>query len=277
MAPKTGGDQDFGEIARRRPNVLGIKILAQSVYVEDVNTAVVLLEKNADEPRPIASITKLMTALVFLDQNIPWDREITIQAGDKREGGTAPIYEGDRAAVRDLFIASLANSANNTTAALVRASGLPEEIFVEQMNEKARAIGLPKARFTEPTGLDPRNMATAREVTRLAQNAFANADIKDAIQRWRYWFSVRAEDGEKERKIMVKNTDYLLESFLNSPPYTFIGGKTGFINEAGWCLVGEVEGPGGRRVIGVVLGAPSHLERFTELKKALWWAFEFFE
>ncbi|MDO8435619.1 MAG: serine hydrolase [bacterium] len=271
-APRTGGD--VATLKLKDPNVLGIKIDASSVYVEEATTGTVLLEHKADEARPIASITKLISALVFLDHQIPWDQEMAYAAADRRGGGKIGFGLGERIVMRDIFIGSLANSANNATAMLARATGLSEEQFVAAMNAKAQTLGLEKAHFVEPTGLDPGNVASARDIVKLAQHAFANEDIHDALTRWRYIIAVTSPDGSTSRNIQIKNTNYLLDSFLNKDPYAFIGGKTGFIDEAGWCIVGEVEGKDGRRVTGVVLGAGNMDARFTELKKALWWAFE---
>lgn len=271
-APRSGGDE--GVLKLKDPNVLGIKIEASNVLVEEVGTDAVFLERNADEARSIASITKLVTALVFLDQNIPWDREVVYTVEDRRSGGKIGLGLGERLSVRDVFIASLANSANNATAMLARETGFTGEQFVELMNLKAQELGLEKARFVEPTGLDPGNVASSRDVAKLAQYAFANDDIRDALTRWRATLTVTSPDGATSRIILIKNTNYLLESFLNKDPYLFIAGKTGFIDEAGWCIVGEVENKDGRRVIGVVLGAGNMDARFSELKKALWWALE---
>lgn len=271
-APRSGGDEGAPKL--KDPTVLGIKIEASNIFVEEVATGAVFLERNADEAHPIASITKLVTVLVFLDQNIPWDREMEYTAEDRRDGGKIGLGLGERLSLRDVFIASLANSANNATAMLARETGFTGEQFVELMNLKASELGLEKARFVEPTGLDPGNVASSRDVARLAQHAFANDDIRDALTRWRYTLAVTSPDGATSRTILIKNTNYLLESFLNKDPYLFIAGKTGFIDEAGWCIVGEVEGKDGRRVVGVVLGAGNMDARFSELKKALWWALE---
>jgi len=250
---------------RLNNNSLGIKITAPSAMVVDKNTGSVLWQKNPSEVRSLASITKLLTALVFLDHNPGWETEITVQQSDYREGGRIRVYNGERLFVRDLFNASLVASSNNATVALARSTGLSEEEFAVAMNQKAQSLGMSDSVFFEPTGLDPANITTASDIIKLAQAALANPEIAAATGQKEYKFSVI----NAPRNYTLENTDRLLNSYLN-----IVSGKTGYLDEAGYCLVSQVQGPLGQEVLVVVMGSESEDSRFAEVKALAQWAFD---
>ena len=243
---------------------LGVEITAQSALIIDKKTGVILWQKNPEEVRSIASITKLMTALVFLDHNPGWQTEVIIQTSDYREGGRIRVYQGERLYVKDLFNASLVASANNATMSLVRSTGLSEEEFVKAMNQKALDLGMTQSNYIEPTGLDPQNVSTAFDINKLAQAAFSHSEIVQATIQSEYQFEVL----NTSRTEILKNTDKLLESYLNVQ-----AGKTGYLDEAGYCLASQIRGPEGQEVRIVVLGSESEASRFQETKALAQWVF----
>jgi D-alanyl-D-alanine carboxypeptidase len=245
---------------------LGVKISAISAAVMDKNTGLILWQKNAQEQRSLASITKLMTALVFLDNNPGWDTEITLEERDEINGGTNRILRGETVKVKDIFYTALIASDNNATRALVRSTGLEESDFVDQMNAKAKKLSLENTSFVDPTGLRDNNKSTALDVLSLAKIAFENQDINDAVSQAVYNF--QAISG-KNHKII--STNKLFSSFLDIK-----AGKTGFVNASGYCLVAEVGGEGKEDIISVVLGSDSHDGRFQDLKILSSWALENF-
>lgn len=353
--------QSFEGPQRINHQSLGIKTTAKSVIIIDAETEKILYEKNAHQVLPIASLTKLITALVFLDlatgvaefgqrqrpltypngtvysnsngtiysspnrtvysnknKTLPsassgasalkWDKIITIQHKDQAQGATLFVNAGEKVRVKDLFYSMLVGSANNATKALIRSTGLTEEEFVKRMNQKATVLlssrvksytfsgnsekkskdpmaktSDQKTHFFEPTGLSPQNVSTAYEIALLAKEAFKNEKIREATVMKKYVF--RTVDAEILHTI--KNTDKLLQSFLNPslsaspgaltpmpvPGYKIIAGKTGYLEEAGYCLISEVE-KNGHRVIGVILGSESGEARFQEMKGLIWWVFE---
>ncbi len=226
-----------------------------------------LFEENADEPQPIASITKLMTALVFLDNNPGWNKAYMITEADKIEGGRLNLFLGDEVTVKDLFYISLVASDNGATLALVHASGLSETEFVAGMNRRAEELGLAKTSFKDPVGLSEYNLSTAREVALLAQAAFKRPEISDATTRSDYQFTTV---GGREKKI--ESTDYLLfdsgEKIL-----TVLGGKTGYTEQAGYCFVGRLKDEAGREVISVVLNSQDKNGRFRDSRNLANWVF----
>ncbi|MEK7168059.1 MAG: serine hydrolase, partial [Patescibacteria group bacterium] len=151
---------------------VGVKVTAQSVLVLDQDSKKILFEKNSGQVRSIASLTKLMTALVFLDNNPGWEKEITMDSSDMRPGGQTQLMAGEKLTARDAFFAMLVGSANEAAVALSRYTGLSEQDFISQMNIKAEALGMSGAVFKDVTGLDPDNQASAVDVMFLAQEAF---------------------------------------------------------------------------------------------------------
>ena len=233
----------------------GVKVAARSYAVIEPGSNQVLCESNADDPRPIASITKLMTALVFLDTNPDWEKEVAIEARDQRAGGITYLIAGEKLKLRDVFFASLIASSNEGAAALARLSGLSETEFIAKMNEKAKGLKMTATQFADPTGLNNNNKSTAADILKLAQAAFSQKEIKDAISREEYELSII----NKKIKRKIKTTDRVLgDDFgVGDASYLIKGGKTGYLESAGYCFVSEVLDSTGRRVLVAVLGQPN--------------------
>jgi len=243
---------------------LGVKLTAVSAATMDKNSSIILWQKNADEVRSIASISKLMTVLVFLENNPGWQTEITMLPEDESNGAINNISRGEIVSVEDLFYTSLVASDNNATKALARSTGMTEKDFIDKMNKKAKSLGLSNTKFFEVTGLDERNVSTASDILLLAQEAFAKEEIKSATTKQNYAFSAISGKSHK-----VYSTDHLLNSYLD-----IVAGKTGYINAAGYCLVAEVVSADGQPIISVVLGSASNDDRFKDLKVLSAWVFE---
>lgn len=248
-------------------------LTAKSALVMDKTSEAQLFSLKAEEVRPIGSMTKLMTALVFLENQPDWDKVITIEVADGNQGRLY-LSEGDKATVRDLFYTSLVGSSNNATMALARSVGVSLEEFVRKMNDKARRLGLVQTEFTEPTGLDPENKSTAREIALLLKNALAEEAIKEAVLLRSYSFQLKSIN-EKRR---VVSTDLLLSQETGRGLVKKInGGKTGFVEEAGYCFVMEAEDKDGHQIIVTILGSQTHWTRFSEAKALAEWAFKAYE
>jgi len=173
--------------------------LGLSSIAINAKTGKVLGGKAMDQVLPYASLTKLMTALVLIDLKIEqnMNKKITITKADMDhvnpyiEDGditsSINIKAGDKVLARDLWNAMLIASSNESAAALVRNSGISPANFVKRMNKKAATLGLKKTKFTECSGIDPKNIGTAREMAVIARKAFGfplinNASIKTAYQ-----------------------------------------------------------------------------------------------
>jgi len=237
-------------------NSLGVKLTAQAAAVMDKNTGTVLWQKNADEVRSLASITKLMTALVFLDNNPGWDQTLTMAKEDETGANSTNIFRDETVSIKDAFYTMLIASDNDVARALVRSTDLKSEEFVKLMNDKAKVLGLNQTSFVDPTGLSAKNVSSANDILILAKRAFSNPDIKNAASQKAYSFTTL--DGKNHK---INSTNHLLSGFLD-----IIAGKTGFIPDSGYCLVAEIEGDNDQRIVSVVLGSASNVDRFNDLK-----------
>lgn len=265
------GSQAAEITLRPRPiriNPANPDIKAEAAGVFDANSRFKLWASNDTTVRPIASITKLMSALVFLEHNPGWSQTVEISSEDNRLGSKAYLFLGDRLSEKDLFRTALVASDNTAITALVRTTGLSEKEFVAEMNQKASLLRLKSTTFVEPTGLDSGNQSTVKDITRLALMAFNNPDIRQALQFSNYEFET-----ENGKKVSVITTNELLEIPSDNPH--LLAGKTGHLTEAGYCFVGWFE-KNGHTVITVVLGASEATDRFTETEKLVRWAYSAF-
>lgn len=252
------------------PDSLGVELTALSSALIDTRTGEVLFSEGHDRIAPIASITKLMTAIVFLETGPDWDAPVTMQLSDDTYEGIPYLKKGEILTVRDLFRTALIGSGNNAALALARVSGLGREAFVAKMNAKARELGLAYTTFTDPSGYLPSNTSTAFDVARLAHHAFESAEIRDTVTLKEHRFLTKA--GVEKR---IPSTNLLLSSFLNEGEGHIVGGKTGFTEEAGYTLVMRAK-KGEGDVIAVVLGSATSEERFQDVKALLSWGFRTF-
>ncbi len=240
------------------------RLHAKAAYVVDATSNRVLFQKNPAQLYPIASLTKLMTALVYFQTNPQFDQLVQIVPEDVYHSSRSHIRVREEITVRDLLHAALMASDNVATKALVRSCGLPREEFVRRMNELADSMGLTGTRFVEPTGLDEQNVATAQAIAALLRTAASNPIVSSIMQKQTYTFA----SNKKLHRLV--NTNRLLRS-----KWRITGGKTGFISEAGYCFATMVETPSGTEVTAVLLGAPSNRLRFAEARRLLDWTFRF--
>lgn len=222
---------------------------AASAVVLNTDKEEIVWQQNAFERRPVASLTKLMTAMVAIDHGMPWEQTVTINPNEYGLGGNLLLHNGESVTMRDLFTASLLGSANNATRAYVRTLGVSEEEFVRRMNRKAIALGLEQTYFTDVTGLRATNISTAYDIGRLAEVAFRGyPDITRATAQADYTFDVQGSG----REHTIKNTNRLVTDHL----LAVTGSKTGYLDEAGYCLVVQRSGAL-RHLLVVVLGSPT--------------------
>lgn len=244
-------------------------ITARGALIMDVSTKRVLWQKNPDTITPFASITKLMTALVYLDHQ-PEDglqHVHTLSAEDNTpDGKELNLPEGEKLTTFDLLRSSIVGSDNDTAMALAHSTGYSNQVFVGLMNEKAHMLGMKHAMFADQTGLSARNVATPYDIALLAREAFSKSDIQQPAMMAEHL----QETVDSHHVSRVVTTDKL----LYDRDLTIVGGKTGYTDEAGYCFVVKARVPGSdREVIAVILGAASEQGRFDEAKKLLLWTF----
>lgn len=199
------------------------------VFVQDLSSKAVIFSRNDDVARPIASITKLMTALVVVDAKQPLDEmlQVTQEDVDVVKFSRSRLAVGVKLSRGDMLHLALMSSENRAANALGRhyPGGMPA--FVAAMNKKARDLGMHDSRFVEPTGLSSANVATPRDLVKLMQATAARPSIRF------YTTNQQHEISSRGHATLFRNTNML----VTNPNWDIRVSKTGFINEAGQCLV----------------------------------------
>lgn len=258
--------------APQRINIenIGVQVTALRYAAIDVDSGELLLQKSINEQQPLASITKLMTALVILDQKPDWNVTVEMSAADETEGAMPHIYRGEQLSFEDTWKAALITSDNNAIEAMIRTLGISDENFVALMNKKAEDLQMFNTKFVDPTGLSENNVSTALDLARLLRAAIKKYEIRSTVLQSKYVLHI--SNNKKARTI--NNTDILVDSFLNQKEYGYelIGGKTGFVPLAGYCLTTAIK-KDGHEVIFVVLHSATIDDRFQDTKVIADWVF----
>ncbi len=271
-----GGDKEFQppqEVQKPKlPQLQGVMLVcdnfsAKSIIVKDKDTGAVLLKKNEYNKRPIASITKLMSALVILEKNLDWTTSTKV-VGD--EVADTIMYAGDTYTLEELWEAALVGSSNKAILTLADATGMLRQDFVNRMNEKAREMGMSDTSFTDPTGLDETDISTASDLSILISEALKHEKIKEAVNIK----EIDLYSKERKHKQHIWNTDWLLLNWIPNKFTNLIGGKTGYIPASGYNFVMQVANDKGNVINVVVLGTESHEARFTECRDVADWVFK---
>lgn len=237
-------------------------VRAAAAIIFSPETGQILWEENGQSKRSIASITKVMTAVVFLEDNPDLSQEIVIERGDTYAASTTYLRANDRITLDHVLHLTLIASDNAAARALARVSHGGTASFVERMNEKAIELGLESTTFADPSGLNPANISSAYDLSRLI--TFAAQDERMAPIMRTAEFSVRTH----RRSITIRNTNHL----VRGGEVDVLGGKTGFITKAGYCLATLLRLPqSNHQVAVVVLGAASNNGRFWETRHLFDW------
>jgi D-alanyl-D-alanine carboxypeptidase (penicillin-binding protein 5/6) len=249
--------------AERPPPVPG----ADAAIVVDGRDGDPMFRKNAGERRSIASTTKLMTALLTLERARP--RQVVTAA----DYDAAPVESqiglrpGERMTVEDLLEALLLESANDAAATLAEGVSGSVDAFVADMNERADELGLEDTSYANPIGFDdPRGFSTASDLAALTLELLRRPRFARLVDLP----AAELESGARPRTIDNRN------ALIASHPFVS-GVKTGHTLGAGYVLIGSAEGPGGAKVISVVMGEPSEAARDADTLALLRWGLERFQ
>src|SRR5574341_2414160 len=253
-----GGDGAFAPVAVAPP-----RVHARSVLLADERTGQVLFEREAREPRAMASTTKVMTALLSLER-LDQSRTVVIGKEPTTIGEESLELEaGERLTVHQLLLGLLVKSANDAAVALADAVDGSGAGFVRRMNRRAAELGLGTTHYVTPYGLDrPGHQTSARDLARLWEVAMRRADFRALVSTR----SAQLPGQQRVRKFT--NTNQLLGSYAWA-----VGGKTGFTNDAGRCLVASAR-RGGRRLVAVALGSTN---AFTDVRALFEYGFTAFD
>jgi serine-type D-Ala-D-Ala carboxypeptidase (penicillin-binding protein 5/6) len=240
---------------------------ARAAIVVDARDGAVMFGKHPDAERSIASTTKLMTALLALEQAKPSDVFTAPAYNAMPAESRINLREGEQMTVHDLLEALLLESANDAAETLAEGISGSREAFVEEMNARAAELGLEHTSYANPVGLDETgNHSSARDLANLA---------RVLLRRPRFARIVDMPEAELEsgaRPRVVDNRNDLISA------YPWVSGvKTGYTANAGNVLVGAADGPGGARVISVVLGEPTESARNSETLALLRWGLTRFQ
>lgn len=239
-----------------------LSLKSNVAFVMDQDSKEVLLSKNERAVLPIASITKLMTALIVAEAHLPLDELITITAEDvdRVKGSSSRLAVGTKLTRHQLLHLALMSSENRAAHALGRTYPGGIGVFVHEMNMRARLLGMTNTRFTEPTGLSSRNQSSARDLATLVNVAHANELVRElSISP-----SLSVQVGS--RTLQFNNTNRLVKS----DRWDIGLQKTGYISEAGRCLVMQAD-VGQRKLIMVFLDSAGKYSRLGDAERVRHW------
>ena len=246
-------------------SMIPISTDSRSVVVIDAETGESIYEKAADIARPMASITKIMTAMVVLDAGLDMREEITLDpedfVGPKR--ASSNLKSGDRLNRAEMLLMALMKSENPAAKSLARNYPGGYSAFIRAMNRKAQDLGMNTAFFGDPTGLDKRNVASSNDLVKMVRAA-GNYDVIRRFSTTKSYDFYVSNFSSGNRTYKANNTS----SLVRDGSYPIGISKTGFINEAGRCVVMETR-VNNRPAIIVILGANSSATRWGDAKNIL--------
>ena len=252
----------FGQMAGLHSVSDKLDLKSSVALVIDQDTNEILFSKNDKAVLPIASLTKLMTGLVISGANLPMDEIITITQDDvdTEKGSTSRLRVGTELSRGELLHLALMSSENRAANALGRSypGGLPT--FVRLMNSKARSLGMTNTVYVEPTGLSSRNQSSAQDLAKLVDVAYGDAVLRELSTSPGHQVSVGS------RTLQYNNTNRLIKN----PSWDIGLQKTGYISEAGRCLVMQTK-VSGRRLIMVFLDSAGKLSRLGDAERVRSW------
>ncbi len=252
----------FGQLAGLHGAADALDLKSSVALVLDQETNEVLLSKNSSAVLPIASITKLMTAVVVTDAKLPLDEVITISQDDvdTEKGSRSRLRVGAQLTRGEMLHLALMSSENRAAHALGRYYPGGIDAFVAAMNAKAKALGMPDTRYVEPTGLSSLNQSSAKDLATLVGAAYQYSNIRELST------SVEHQVGVGSHQLQFRNTNAL----VRSPGWEIGLQKTGYISEAGRCLVMQAK-MAGRQLIMVFLDSTGKYSRIGDAERVRRW------
>ena len=252
----------FGQLAGLHSTADDLDLKSSVAYVIDQDTNEVLLSKNDQAVLPIASITKLMTGVVISESKLPMDESITITQDDvdTEKGSSSRLKVGTTLTRGELLHLSLMASENRAAHALGRTYPGGLQAFVDLMNDKAAALGMRDTRYIEPTGLSSKNQSSAKDLATLVSLAYQDPILRELSTSP----SHQVEVGK--HTLNYKTTNRLIKN----PNWDIGLQKTGYISEAGQCLVMQAK-IAGRKLIMVFLDSAGKLSRIADAERVRKW------
>ena len=252
----------FGQLAGLHSTADDLDLKSSVAYVIDQDTNEVLLSKNDQAILPIASITKLMTGVVLSEAKLSMDESITITQDDvdTEKGSSSRLKVGTTLTRGELLHLSLMASENRAAHALGRTYPGGLNAFVDLMNSKATSLGMRDTRYIEPTGLSSKNQSSAKDLATLVSFAYQDSMLRELSTSPSYQVEVG------NHTLNYKTTNRLIKN----PNWDIGLQKTGYISEAGQCLVMQAK-IAGRKLIMVFLDSAGKLSRIADAERVRRW------
>ena len=252
----------FGQIAGLHDASDALDLKSSVAFVMDQDTREVLFSKNEQAVLPIASLTKLMTGVIVSAAKLPMDEMIMVTQDDvdTEKGSTSRLKVGTELTRGELLHLALMSSENRAAHALGRSYPGGLTAFVGQMNAKARLLGMKDTVYVEPTGLSSRNQSSARDLATLVNAAHGDPMLRELSTSTGFQVAVGA------RTLQYNNTNRLVKN----PEWDIGLQKTGYITEAGQCLVMQTK-IAGRKLIMVFLDSAGKLSRLGDAERVRRW------
>jgi D-alanyl-D-alanine endopeptidase (penicillin-binding protein 7) len=255
----------YGQIAGLRSTQDALALKSSAALVLDQDTDEVLFSKNSEAVLPIASLTKLMTAVVVTEAEQPLDEVLSIAQDDvdteKHSGSRLRV--GTQLTRGEMLHLALMSSENRAAHALGRNYPGGLDAFVAAMNEKAHELGMADTRYVEPTGLSSRNQSSARDLATLVKTAHTHQIIRELSTTPEHQVAIG------RRQVQFRNTNLL----VRNPTWEIGLQKTGYISEAGRCLVMQAQ-MAGRKLILVFLDSTGKYSRIGDAERVRKWVNE---
>ena len=252
----------FGSLYGLHGTADALDLKSSVALVMDQDTNEILFGKNLQAVLPIASITKLMTALVVTEAHLPLDETLTVTQDDvdTEKGSRSRLTVGTQLSRENMLHLALMSSENRAAHALGRSYPGGLDAFVSAMNAKAQLLGMVDTRYVEPTGLSSKNQSSARDLATLVNAAHQHQIIRELSTSPEY----QVEVGKRE--MTFRNTNGL----VRSPSWDIGLQKTGYISEAGRCLVMQAQ-MAGRKLIMVFLDSAGKYSRIADAERVRHW------
>lgn len=252
----------FGQMAGLHDVRDALNLKSSVALVIDQDTNEILFSKNDQAVVPIASLTKLMTGLVISEANLAMDELVTISQADvdTEKGSSSRLKVGTELSRGELLHLALMSSENRAAHALGRSFPGGMNVFVGSMNAKAKLLSMNDTRFVEPTGLSSKNQSSARDLVKLVDVAHGDPILRELSTSPSYQVAVGS------RTLQYNNTNRLVKN----PTWDIGLQKTGYISEAGRCLVMQAK-VAGRQLIMVFLDSAGQLSRLGDAERVRSW------
>lgn len=252
----------YGQLAGLHGESDSLALRSSVAYVVDQDTKEVLLSKNEQAVLPIASITKLMTGVLISEAHLPMDEMLTITQDDvdTEKGSTSRLRVGTQLSRGELLHLALMSSENRAAHALGRTYPGGLAYFVSLMNGKAKSLGMRDTSYVEPTGLSSKNQSSAQDLATLVNFAYNDPMLRELSTSTGYQVAVG------RRTLQYNNTNRLVKN----PEWDIGLQKTGYISEAGQCLVMQAK-IAGRKLIMVFLDSAGKLSRIADAERVRRW------